>query len=229
MERDGKIVARRRGRVKLYRLTPLARTEMEIGTDKIFRPLQTGWDHRWTLVVTTFDGDERFESERLRDVLAAEGFATLAPGISIHPRDRGPRIRAAAEEQGIGERVRVFRADRLHKGSEREFVDALWDLPAVGRRYRAFRRDFEPLLRRAKSLDPRDAFAARFAVVLRYLRAAWSDPELPRPLLPRGWPGFEARALAADLYRRLLPGALAFGDSLMERVSLERGSSTTHA
>src|SRR5688500_17428240 len=72
MEREGELVARRRGRVKLYRLTPLARTEMEIGTDKIFRPLETRWDHRWTLVVTTFDGDERTERERLRAVLAAE-------------------------------------------------------------------------------------------------------------------------------------------------------------
>jgi phenylacetic acid degradation operon negative regulatory protein len=66
-------------------------------------------------------------------------------------------------------------------------------------------------------LWPLEAFAARFAVVLRYLRAAWPDPELPSPLLPDGWPGYEARALAADLYRRLLPGALAFGDALLER------------
>jgi phenylacetic acid degradation operon negative regulatory protein len=202
---------------------------MEIGADKIFRPPKAGWDGRWTLVVTAFDRDERPDRERLRAVLNAEGFATLAPGVSIHPRDVGPRILTAAEEQGIGQRVRVFRGTHLYEGSELAFVDGLWDLPAVARSYRAFLRDFESLRRRAKSLEPQEAFAARFAVVLRYLRAAWPDPELPRPLLPRDWPGAEARALAADLYRRLLPGALAFGDALMERVSLERGSSTTHA
>jgi len=217
MERDGEIVARREGRAKLYRLTPLARTEMEIGADKILRPPETGWDGRWTLVVSAFDGDERPARERLRAALDAEGFAMLAPGLSIHPRDRGERIRAGAEEQGIGDRVRVFRGNRIPAEANRAFVEGLWELPMVARRYRAFVRDFTPLAGRVASLRPLEAFAARFAVVLRYLRAAWPDPELPPPLLPKGWPGHEARALAADLYRRLLPGALAFGDALLER------------
>jgi phenylacetic acid degradation operon negative regulatory protein len=217
MEQGGEVVARREGRVKLYRLTPLARAEVEIGTDKIFHPPEAGWDGKWTLVVTAFDGNERPERERLRAVLDAEGFATLAPGVSIHPRDRGERIRAAAEEQGIGARVHVFRADRLAGKSPRRFVEGLWDLPEVARRYRAFLRQFAPLAHRVETMKPQEAFAARFAVVLRYLRAAWPDPELPRPLLPDDWPGREARALAAGLYRRLLPGALRFGDSLLER------------
>lgn len=213
MERDGELVSRRRGRSKVYRLTPLARAEMEIGADKILEPPESGWDGRWTLVVYAFDGDDRSARLRLRAALDAEGFGSLAPGVAIHPRDRGGRIRAAAAEQGAGGRVEAFRADRLPAEDERRLARELWDLPSVAARYRAFLRDFRPLLE-AIPAEPGAMFATRFAVVLRYLHAAWPDPELPAPLLPADWPGREARRVAARLYRRLLPGAIAFSDSL---------------
>ncbi|HUF89750.1 MAG TPA: PaaX family transcriptional regulator C-terminal domain-containing protein [Gemmatimonadota bacterium] len=213
MERDGELEARRRGRAKLYRLTPLARAEMEIGADKILNPPEPGWDGRWTLVVYAFESEDRPDRLRLKAALDAEGFAPLAPGIAIHPRDRGGRIRTAADEQGFGGRIEVFRADRFAPGDGSRFTQDLWDLPTVARRYRAFLHDFGPLLV-TDVPDPATAFAVRFAVVLRYLRAAWPDPELPPALLPPDWPGSEARRVAAALYRRLLPGALAFGDAI---------------
>jgi len=36
--------------------------------------------------------------------------------------------------------------------------------------------------------------------------------KLPRPLLPTDWPGATARALAARIYRRLVPGAETYLD-----------------
>jgi phenylacetic acid degradation operon negative regulatory protein len=111
-------------------------------------------------------------------------------------------------------RLRVFRGERLHGISDARLVREAWDLRESARRYRRFLTDYVPLAARAKALAPRAAFAARFAIVLAYLRAAWSDPELPASLLPPDWPGPPARALAAKLYRALLPGALAHGDAL---------------
>lgn len=213
MERGAELESRRRGRMKVYRLAPLARAEMEIGADKILRPLETEWDGRWTLVVYAFSGDDRRDRLRIKAALDAEGFAPLAPGVAIHPRDRGGRIRAAAVEQGVEGSVEVFRAERLSTFAGDRFARDLWDLPALARRYRRFLGDFLPLLE-APVPDPATSFATRFAVVLRYLEAAWPDPELPADLLPADWPGARARAVAAELYRRLLPGALEFGDGL---------------
>lgn len=168
----------------------------------------------WTVVAYAFDATERVARERIRAVLEAEGFGAIGPGVFIHPRDRGARILAAAEVQASEARIRVFRGARLPGGPDAEFVGAVWNLRESARRYRLFLEGFEPLADRAKALAPRVAFAARFAVVLAYLGAAWSDPELPPSLLPRDWPGPAARTLAAKLYRALLPAALAHGDAI---------------
>jgi phenylacetic acid degradation operon negative regulatory protein len=217
MERDGELISRRDGRSKLYRATPLAWAEIEGGTDKILGPAEKAWDERWTVVAYAFDSTERVARERIRAVLDAEGFGAIGPGVFVHPRDRGGRILAAAEEQDIAARIRVFRGARLPGETDAKFVREVWDLREVARRYRRFLEGFEPLAERVKTLTPRVAFAARFAVVLAYLGAAWSDPELPPSLLPPDWPGPAARALAGKLYRALLPAALAHGDAIRDR------------
>jgi len=89
-----------------------------------------------------------------------------------------------------------------------------YNLAAIEARYDAFTTRYEPLARSAASLSQASAFVLRFAVVFDYLEAAWQDPELAPSLLPAKWAGTRARRLARELYRRLLPGALAFGDSL---------------
>jgi phenylacetic acid degradation operon negative regulatory protein len=220
MEREGELVSRRAGRSKLYRATPLAWAEIESGADKILRsPAQT-WNGRWTLVTYAFEAEERVERERIKAVLDAEGFGVVGPGAYIHPRDRGGRVLAAAEEQGMGARLRVFRGARLVRTSDAELARSLWDLRESALRYRRFLQGFDPLAGRARSLAPPVAFAARFAVVLAYLEAAWPDPELPPSLLPPNWPGPVARALAAKLYRALLPAALAHGDAIRDRTGM---------
>jgi phenylacetic acid degradation operon negative regulatory protein len=218
MEREGELVALRVGRVKRYRATPLAWAEIESGTDKILGPPAAWWDGRWTVVAYGFDADERVERERIRAVLDAEGFGTIGPGVFVHPRDRGGRILTAAEDQGIVGRIQVFRGPRRGGGPDANFVREVWDLAESARRYRRFTAGFGALSGRAALLPPAAAFAARFAVVLAYLGAAWPDPELPSSLLSRDWPGPEARELAARLYRMLLPGALAHGDAIRDRV-----------
>ena len=214
MEREGELASRWIGREKLYCATPLAWAEIESGTDKILGPVEKDWDGRWTIVSYAFDRGERVERERIRAVLDAEGFGVIGPGVFLHPRDRGGRILAAAKEQGMGARLHVFRGERLAGPPDAVLVREAWDLPESAACYRRFLENFTALAGGARRLAPRVAFASRFAVVLAYLRAAWTDPELPPSLLPRDWPGPAARELAAGLYHALLPAALAHGDTI---------------
>lgn len=214
MERDGELTGRRDGRSKLYRATPLAWAEIESGTDKILGKMEGPWDGRWSVAAYAFEATERVARERIKAVLDAEGFGAVGPGVFVHPRDRGGRILTAAEDQGIGARIRIFRGRRQQGESDTAFVREVWDLRESARRYRRFLDGYGPLAGRATKLAPRAAFAVRFAVVLTYLRAAWTDPELPPELLPSDWPGPDARVLAARLYRALLPAALAHGDAI---------------
>lgn len=214
MEHDEELVSRKTGRAKWYRASPYARAEMGAGLQKIFAPPSAAWDGYWTLVLTQFPTEMRLERDRVRSILQVEGFAPLGNGAYVHAHDRAQRLRAALAALGVATFVTVFRADRVHGLTDRDFARAHWDLEALRGEYREFLRRFEPLLARRSAFPLATCFALRFAVVLGFLEVAWKDPELPRSMLPPAWPGHRARTVARRLYERYLPGALAFGDSL---------------
>ncbi|HEY9230465.1 MAG TPA: PaaX family transcriptional regulator C-terminal domain-containing protein, partial [Gemmatimonadaceae bacterium] len=171
------------------------------------------WDGQWTLVQFRAGTETQVERERLREVLRAEGFALAGPGLYLHPRDRSTRLLDAARGHGVRDMLEVFRATRVDN-SNGDFVSRHWNLDETAARYDAFLSRYTPLARSSGALANEASFVLRFAVVFDYLEAAWQDPELPVELLPARWPGGGARRLARALYKRLLPGALAFGDSL---------------
>ncbi len=111
----------------------------------------------------------------------------------------------------VRDRVTQARIESLLK------VEDCAPLGALARRYNTV---LQRLQRLTRELDRRDcsdedAFLLRFAVVFAYRSVAWDDPELPARVLPPDWPGAAARAAAAALYRRLLPGATRQGDALL--------------
>jgi phenylacetic acid degradation operon negative regulatory protein len=48
---------------------------------------------------------------------------------------------------------------------------------------------------------------ARILLIHHYRRVVLRDPLLPAELLPKNWPGREARALCGEIYRTLLPAS----------------------
>lgn len=215
MEGSGELTSRRRGREKLYAATGYARGEIAAGTGKLFREPEP-WDGLWTVIQARFEADERIHRDRLQGLLRVEGFATVAPGVHVHPRPLGERVLAAADPAVRG-RVLALRGERLGDEPVARFIARHWDLPGLARRYRKVVAALEPLAD-GDALPDAEAFRRRFEVVLRFLEVAWDDPDLPPGCLPDPWPGAEARGLAARLYRRFLPGALRFGDAVLERI-----------
>lgn len=215
MEGSGELTSRREGREKLYAATGYARGEIAAGTDKIFRTPEP-WDGRWTMIHARFEGDERIHRDRLQELLRVEGFASVGPGLSVHPRPLGERILAAVDP-AVRDRVLAIRGERLGDEPVERFIARHWDVPALAARYRETVAALERLVDEAEPSDA-EAFRRRFEVVLRFLDVAWDDPDLPLGALPEPWPGIEARERAAALYRRFLPGAVRFGDRILERV-----------
>jgi phenylacetic acid degradation operon negative regulatory protein len=110
-------------------------------------------------------------------------------------------------------------------GDDRALVRELWDLAALGARYRAFVRRYAPLARSTAqgwSRTPADAFAVRFAYMFDIFRITWDDPSLPAEFLPEGWLGGEARAIAQTLGDRLREAALAFAESVSPPLATAR-------
>lgn len=215
MERSGELKARRAGREKLYAPSGYALGEIAAGTEKIFRAPEP-WDGRWTVVHARFDLNERIHRDRMSSLLQVEGFAAVAPALYVHPRPLGERILAAVDPAVRG-RVFALRGERVGEEPDERFIALHWDVPALAGRYRKAVRELRRLAEAPDGTNA-DAFRRRFEVVIRFLRVAWDDPDLPPNLLPEPWPGDEARELAAGLYRRFLPGALRFGDRILKRV-----------
>lgn len=227
MERARELESRRAGRMKYYRLAVSAQQEIDAGRSMLFEAPETDWDREWTLVRFGFTAAQRADRDRLRDVLDVEGFAPLGGGTFIHPRDRTERVLTSAASIGAEGNLLVIRGQRVGGESDADLVDRLWDLAGIVQGYRTFLAAFEPIL--ATDLEawpPHRAFLVRFALAIDYLEVAWRDPELPDELLPAGWPGHTARAVARELYDRLLPGALAFGDELMAGLGLPQHTNT---
>jgi phenylacetic acid degradation operon negative regulatory protein len=217
MEHSGELTSRREGREKFYAPTGYARGEITAGTEKIFSA-PPPWDGRWTVVHARFDGDERLHRDRLQTLLEVEGFASLAPGLYLHPRPRGARILDAVDA-ALRDRVFVMRGARQGADTDEAFITRHWNLPDLERRYRQAREALDRIARRSDGATTDvEAFRLRFEVVLRFLRVAWDDPDLPLTLLPDDWPGTIARNRAAELYERFLPGARRFGDAVLERI-----------
>jgi phenylacetic acid degradation operon negative regulatory protein len=221
LERADAIRARQVGREKFYSAAPFGRAEIDAGLSKIFGAAPEPWDGMWTVVVSRFPPDERSQREQLRGLMEVEGFATLAPGVFIHPHASAiARLEKAAEEANAPKRYCSIRGP-LAGDLLPDNVAALWNFNDLAKRYRRFVKRFEPRLRE-RSPAPRDCFVQRFDVVFEFLGIAWEDPEMPPELLPSSWPAGEARNVARRLYERLLPGAIRHADAVYE--SLNRGA-----
>jgi phenylacetic acid degradation operon negative regulatory protein len=220
-EKDGEFLSRKalRGRGRLYRLSPYLEAAVAAGTEKIFGHDESEWDGEFTIVQYAFEDARRVDRDGMRDLLEVEGFAPLARGLHVHPRDRSARVLEAVSRADARRHVTIFRGRRLGSETDAEFVARLWDLRDVARRYRAFLSVFASWNeKRAERESGERAFAARLAVAIAFLEVAWDDPGLPKAFLPAEWPGPLARKTARSIYERLLPGALAHGDAVLERV-----------
>ncbi|HVT43686.1 MAG TPA: PaaX family transcriptional regulator C-terminal domain-containing protein [Thermoanaerobaculia bacterium] len=217
MEHDGELLARKCGREKWYRASPYARAEIEAGLAKIFGESEEPWDGRWSLVLSRFLPEERQHRERVRSVMQVEGFATIAPGVFVHPRSSPlKRLRNAAQELAVEHRITSFRGELAVEDDAPRLARSLWDVDDLALRYRRFLQRYSRLLRQGSIPSPRRAFHLRFALVFDFLGVAWSDPQLPATLLPRDWPGHRARDLTRVLYERFLSGAIAHADEIYD-------------
>ncbi len=221
MEREHELVTTKIGKSKVYSPSSYARGEISAGTEKIFQTPSRKWDHDWTFVHLHFrNSHQRLDRERIVALLGVEGFAHLGGDAYVHPDPNHHRLR-----ESLPSRVRryvVIVRGRLVDQRALPALLELWNVDQLAERYRQVVDRLERLERklRVNFADDRVAFLLRFGVVFDYLQVAWDDPGLPREILPRNWPGHDARRLAGRLYKHLLPAARRFAEELLVEVSL---------
>jgi len=185
------------GRNSFYRLERKGEQTFAAATRHIYDPPPSEWNGRFDLLL--IGGAE--QREAARDALKHAGFGNPLPGVFVAPAG------VAVPEEAAG-------AIRLDVSADPQMARRLlaesWMLDRTAEAYLKFAASFAPLktwLNRHETLSDADAFTARILLIHHYRRVVLRDPLLPAELLPKDWPGREARALCGEIYRTLLPAS----------------------
>ena len=152
------------------------------------------------------DGAEATAAERarLRQRLTWAGLGVVAPNVMASPVVTAEEAALVVDQSGGFRNVLVSRSQVVDGAStidEEELARRCAPLDEVAAGYDGFVdafRDFERST--LDQLDPADAFKLRILLIATYRRIVLVDPLLPESLLPEGWAGSRARALAAFVY-----------------------------
>lgn len=195
-----------------------------------------GWDGQWRLVAFAVPEDRRSARDALRDRLRELGGAPLQGGlyISAHPWHKD--VRSAAERLGILDKVTFTTSVDLEVGGERdprEVARTLWPVDDLAVRYRRFVDRFggvpdllTEMRRRHERLGDEDFLPGALEMAIAFQDCFNDDPLLPPELLPRPWPGTEARDLVVTSRRLALamratrdrPALFRFFDEAVETI-----------
>lgn len=164
-----------------------------------------GWDGRWRMVAFAVPEARRGARDGFRDRLLALGGAAVQGGLYVSPHPWEDEVREEAARLGIDGHLTLAETDRLDIAGERDprqIAAALWPLERVAEGYRRFVAAHErvpsrldDLRRRHGRLPDTDFLPLALAMAVAYSEVAAHDPYLPPELLPRPWPGREAREI----------------------------------
>ncbi len=193
-----------------YRLTPRAERRLRDAASRIYRTGFAEWDHRWHLLAVDRISD-RARRERVRTGLSYLGYAALRDDTWVSPRRSG-EIASLLETEGVC--ARSFIAD--YDGNDSRLAADAWDLDGLGIAYSRWLKEATEMV---AGLSPApsdlDAFLVRTRLVHEWRKFLFSDPGLPRELLPHDWSGDEAARFFDFQASRLLPGAGRYVDACL--------------
>lgn len=209
---EGLFVRDGEGRDALYRATDAGRALLEVTHQRHLLAYAQdaagrGWDRRWRMVSFTVPEAQRSARDSFRDHLRSLGGAALQPGLYVSPHRWEREVRAEAQRLGISDHVVSASSDDLLIGDEtdpRRIVGMLWPIEDLSRRYQGFIDTYQgvpdrlqSMRRRGQTISEHDFLAGVLHLAIRFNECFEADPLLPPELLPRPWPGRDARELLA--------------------------------
>ncbi|WP_412543418.1 PaaX family transcriptional regulator C-terminal domain-containing protein [Longispora sp. K20-0274] len=198
---EGRYTHEGRGRRALLRATAATANDAEFvhfahRQDRGLEP----WDGRWRFVAFAIPETARAARDSFRDALGHLGGAAVQGGLYVSPHDWDDLVDAEVARLGVGAGVTRLTSTDLRVGGEgdpRRLAGALWPLDEIAGRHRDLAALARATLDRLDGLTTVELLAAAVELTAAYTRAMEPDPLLPPELLPRPWPGTEARDLSA--------------------------------
>ena len=188
----------------------LERTRLAYAQDVAGR----GWDGQWRLVAFAVPEPQRPARDAFRDGLRVLGGAAIQGGLYVSPHPWHKDVRALTERTGVAGKVTMATTDDLEVNGERdprELARRLWPVDDLAARYQTFIAEFAEVpealaeMRRLRQrLRDADFLGGALGMAVSFIACFNDDPLLPPELLPRPWPGREARDLAVQCRRLAL-------------------------
>ena len=202
------------GRRANYHLTAVGQRRFDEAARHIYAAHAPVWDGHWRMLVPAGELDARHR-ESLRRALHWQGFGEVNSGTFLHPSADLAETLDALAADGLGAvlpQLMPLLASQpalQPAASHATLVGRAWNLEQLAQGYAQFMADYRPLRKELDSVQdttiaPRSAFLARSLMIHDFRRLLLQDPELPADLLPRNWPGEQARTLCAGIYGLLL-------------------------
>lgn len=169
-----------------YRLIGEGMLSRQRAQDDALDPLEQSWTGNWHVAVVVSSGRAAAERVELRRAFADARFAEWREGVWLRPDNR-PKVMALPADAPVRWLEAAPHDDAAALAGE------LWDLDGWSARGEALLAagPEEPGDLIASEPDWASAVFAAAAATLRHLR---TDPLLPEPLLPAGWPADRLRA-----------------------------------
>ncbi len=217
LTKDGLLARERVGRNAYYRLMDAAGQDFATATDRIYGSEPAAYDGQ--ACIATARGAAQADPDRGGDLTRA-GWGRIAAGVFC-------RFGAGTDRPENGF---VTLCGPLDAEEARALVALAWDLADLAEAYEGFEASFAGLADRPQEdFDDLEALLLRTLLIHAFRRIVLRDPMLPLDLMPKDWPGRQARRTAARLYRALSPGAARWLDrhAVDREGALTKGNTAT--
>ncbi|MFD3517464.1 PaaX family transcriptional regulator C-terminal domain-containing protein [Streptomyces sp. NPDC058657] len=167
------------------------------------------WDGVWHLAAFAVPEASRTSRDALREKLLHLGGAPLQGGLYVCANAWEPYVEDAARRLDAHATLTLLTTTDLRRGDTTDpagLARRLWPLEEIAERYHRLARLAGPRLDRLTGpgeLSPAALLTLAVELAAELSRAMEPDPLLPPELLPRPWPGSEARHLVARCWAAL--------------------------
>ncbi|MEZ5144390.1 MAG: PaaX family transcriptional regulator C-terminal domain-containing protein [Acidimicrobiales bacterium] len=165
------------------------------------------WDRKWRMVAFAIPEARRSARDAFRDRLLELGGAAIQNGLYVSPHRWEKDALAEADRLDVREHVTLAVTDELDVGGvsdPRELAAKLWPIDELAARYESFcaiyegiPEDLEEMRRQHRRLTESEFLPGALIIGIKFRECFDVDPLLPPELLPRPWPGRQARELLA--------------------------------
>ena len=222
MMKQGWIDSEKKGNKSYYFLTLRGETRMEEAAVRIFKLMPNDWDGKWRMLMYTIPEEKRQIRDELRKELLWSGFGSFSNGCWISPNDLEKEVNLLIEKYEIQSYVDFFVSSYKGPQEDKSLVEKSWPLQEIEGKYQEFITTYskqyivhQSMIGKGQLTDA-ECFVERTNLVHEYRKFLFTDPGLPRELLPEIWNGTHAALLFEQYYKLLAQSASQFFEDVFQ-------------